>query len=66
MRRTEFIKSNKGGDKLCYKGHMYYAYTNKTIATRKRWECSRKIALKLQSCWTIGDIMSYFRHIMSG
>jgi len=46
----EFITSNKGGVKLCYKGHMY---TRKKISvTRIRWVYSRKIALKCSGAVT--------------
>ncbi|CAM1319229.1 Uncharacterised protein g7146 [Pycnogonum litorale] len=39
----EVIRSNKGGEKLCYDGHMYTKKSS-SVST-KRWECSKRAAL---------------------
>lgn len=56
----EIIRSNKGGEKLCYGD---YAYTKKsTSRSTMRWECSKKTAFSCK-----GQIItdSHAQHVLS-
>ena len=60
----EVIRNNKGVKKLCYNGYMYTKKS--TSATTKRWECSRRPALrcngKITTNLSVSDIISSIEH----
>ena len=64
----EVIQSNKGGEKLCYDGHMYTKKS--TSSSTKRWECAKRTALscngKITTDIDVSRVISRIEHNHDG
>ena len=64
----EVIQSNKGGEKLCYDGHMYTKKS--TSSSTKRWECAKRTALscngKITTDIDVSRVISRIEHNRDG